>query len=37
MKTPATRFADLVVWQKADQFVCKLLQTYSQAILDSDS
>jgi hypothetical protein len=34
MRTPATRFEDLVVWQKAHQFV---LAGYSQAILNSDS
>ena len=31
MKMPATRFEDLVVWQS------KLLEAYSQAILNSDS
>jgi hypothetical protein len=34
MKATAKRFEDLVVWQKAHQFV---LAAYSQAILDSDS
>ena len=41
MRDPAKRFEDLVVWQKAHQFVLaevsKLLEAYSQAILNSDS
>jgi len=34
MRTPATRFEDLVVWQKAHQFV---VEAYSRAILTSVS
>ncbi len=39
MKMPATRFEDLVVWQRSQQFVLcgKLLEAYWQAILNSDS
>ena len=38
MRTPAPRFEELVVWQKAHQFVLAvyLLEAYSQAILTSD-
>jgi hypothetical protein len=34
MKAPATRFEELVVWQKAYRFV---LAAYSQAILTPES
>lgn len=34
MRMPVKRFEDLVVWQKARQFV---LEAYSQVILNSDS
>ena len=40
MRDPAKTFEDLVVWQKAHQFVLavyRLSRTYSQAILNSDS
>mgnify|MGYP001557998633 CR=1 FL=1 len=36
MRTPATRFEGLVVWQKPEE-VGKLLETYSQAILTHES
>ena len=46
MRDPAKTFEDLVIWQKAHQFVLavyrlvevsKLLEAYSLAILNSDS
>jgi len=39
MRKPAKTFEDLLVWQKAHllQEVSKLLETYSLAILNSDS
>ena len=40
MRDPAKTFEDLLVWQKAHQFVVevgKLLEAYSHAILNSDS
>ncbi len=36
MKAPAMRFEDLVVWQKAANLCCTLLEVDSQAILNSD-
>ena len=37
MRTPATRFEDLVALSQLLEEVSKLLESYSQAILDSDS